>query len=937
MSLTHQRMHSDEIERESNRMIETVLENHFRKLKGKIRPYDLHKLKEKGIDYIFELESRESFIPEDVDSSKGLFYIQNKGQEKQVRPNKTGPNAGKISFQIEDIRQIFYFCRELDQPLLITLCDLSSRSIYWLPIQLFEELYLTKAFEIHHKFKEGTRRTRSIQIYFNLKNCFYKNDSIIEEGFLRFINDIKRSKQKLATRFLFHSQDYYLMGGKGKEQSTSVFQEEGGHSQSSKWYNSLPLLDKVHQYLNAMLSEMSMIPPSILCNHHPFKVNPDFIVRYSLYTITTDNEELYDLFSSIKIKNGSTLTIEDKKFVKNVDNPIPKALDIIKKLNTCQILFIESNKNRRQINISINDSVRCDCFHCLNLEFNIDNAIDQLKEQPDTISQEISHAFAWYKRGNISKATTMFLELSEKCKTEGLSIFQYIVDYNLSKLEILRNHYEMLGRISIKEDRKIPKLDLEELFHRVKSIKNEEVLRWIYDKSFYNHWLDEILRTTNLIRDQYYSSLNGAWSSNQYVQRLINQFEQFYYFIRRNHIIYDEFKEYYDLCEIFIEGLFASHAIRGTVSSKLESFSPWLIKIILHVGKPDRIIKAISRYKLKSIKFIDSEKSNKELFLIIDNFLKLVDTKCDEKSSVKDAYSNRIGTIFSNLLIISSLIKDIDEKVDVIAFSIVKSIQSNQIFNPSNTKYALFFLQRKAYKLDLKILTKALWLPVDFDYLNHDNWIERMTGIILDNYGKINSSNKQHMQRFIKYISSRNMFDHEGYINLIHIHRVSKNEEIKQEIENVIQEKLKSSFSFELFYLSVLFDIFESSSEDLDKFIHEAIPDRKAHSFQSIMTGVKDNRFSKLNKLINLCYKCQFDLSDPRFEILKGVDRYYDWLLGMGSFDQEKFDPLWVIEYPTTYYLDEVKKHPYIRQKISIYLATNTNRQIERLFIKLYS
>jgi hypothetical protein len=66
------------------------------------------------------------------------------------------------------------------------------------------------------------------------------------------------------------------------------------------------------------------------------------------------------------------------------------------------------------------------------------------------------------------------------------------------------------------------------------------------------------------------------------------------------------------------------------------------------------------------------------------------------------------------------------------------------------------------------------------------------------------------------------------------------------------------------------------------------------------------NRDNRLGAIINLCLKFNIDLTSDRFDHFKGFDPYYDWLMDMGNFDYSKFDPRWITEYTTTFYLREM-------------------------------
>ena len=63
-----------------------------------------------------------------------------------------------------------------------------------------------------------------------------------------------------------------------------------------------------------------------------------------------------------------------------------------------------------------------------------------------------------------------------------------------------------------------------------------------------------------------------------------------------------------------------------------------------------------------------------------------------------------------------------------------------------------------------------------------------------------------------------------------------------------------------------------------------------------------------LSKFINLCFKENIDLSNKKFDKLRGLSPYYDWLLNMRAFDYSIFKTDWILEYQTSYYLKKAFK-----------------------------
>lgn len=166
---------TDEIDRDSSRLLVSTFEKIVRERGKKLRPYNLGDLKEKGIDFIFEVEDRiyDTELKDNFESNL-LFYAQNKGTQSIKSPLKTTVNKGFIPFQLDKINHIKYFCYELSQPLIITLVDIDKNDIYWLPIQLEVKKYTDS---YNKKLKElNSKKRLQIQFKFILirKNAYLK-------------------------------------------------------------------------------------------------------------------------------------------------------------------------------------------------------------------------------------------------------------------------------------------------------------------------------------------------------------------------------------------------------------------------------------------------------------------------------------------------------------------------------------------------------------------------------------------------------------------------------------------------------------------------------------------------------------------------------------------------------------------------------------------
>lgn len=88
-------------------------------------------------------------------------------------------------------------------------------------------------------------------------------------------------------------------------------------------------------------------------------------------------------------------------------------------------------------------------------------------------------------------------------------------------------------------------------------------------------------------------------------------------------------------------------------------------------------------------------------------------------------------------------------------------------------------------------------------------------------------------------------------------------------------------------------------SEFFDKLITVSRPAQNQVTFRSIFgeENHEDKRYNNLNRLINICYMYEVNLLDKKFDHLRGINDYYDWLLDINNFDYNKFNPKWVAQF----------------------------------------
>lgn len=699
-----------------------------------------------------------------------------------------------------------------------------------------------------------------------------------------------------------------------------------------------PLINQLFDYFKYLFSEINVLPIHLLKNNYPFKKSDEFYAYYSLFTLTTDNEELFELFESLKIENG-TVSTTNNKFKKGVKEHNKKLKYILEKLSGHLIFNVQHKKSHKTVNIRYSHQKSCTCTRCSFGRLNYEATFKGLQKKPKKTEDKMLLAYMHYELGNFVESANIFKDVANQAKKNKEFIRFAITQFNLSKLFVfIRNNYwgenaqpELLKQLK--------SIETDKLHCELIKDENKKLFDWILNSKFYSSKREEISRTVNKIKDHYHTQLKGGWSSNSHIWSLINDYAEIETFLNGNFIIYDRFSEYQELTDNFIEGLIVSHAMNENQSSRLEHFDDWLLLRIVFNGNAERILKLFYRYELKSIKYKPTSKKGDTFLDIVNNhltnyqnILSAFEKSCEKSNSV---FWEKYSSIFCNLLTLVSISNIDPSHINVVSKILLKYLNETNFINHISIKYVRLFIIRKGEYIDKNELYGFLQLILTNGTFHENDFIESVitqikkhhTELILDNttleelllvaFDKCKICNHKHSPEFLPSIYN------------------ATNSENKKKIKTRIADELKNQFNSNLYYMSAIFGVFNGEDDFFDLFIESAKPKSKAASFKSVFSGTEDNRLPQVNMLLNLCFKNEIDLSQSKFDVFRNIDDYYSWLFDLEHFDYKKFNPKWATEYTTKYYIEQFRKFPIIKEKALEYLKNNSDYMIEKLIIDL--
>lgn len=699
-----------------------------------------------------------------------------------------------------------------------------------------------------------------------------------------------------------------------------------------------PILEQLFDYVSIRHKEIKFYPISLFINHYPLKVNS--YNYYSTFNLNIDHEELFKLFKSVEISDDNEISITDEIFYKEVENYEAKIKAILLGLSANLIFNISSDKSREQLSIRYSEENNCDCPKCSFKKFKFSECFKTLNTYTNSKEDLQESSFLNYQIGNYLFAIEKQQSVLVKYKKKHLNTSYFIGQFNLSKLSIfIRNNY-FGGNSQNELVEELRAIDLEYEVTNLSSKENKKLIKYLRENTFYTEARNKIQETTSNLIDQYYSSLNGGWSSNNDAWILINEFAKLETFLVNNHIVYDKFKEFQDVFSIFIEGLFASHATGDSHHSRLENFDDWLIKKILHYGDSDIINKYYRRYKLNKIQYKKTSSNGESFSELIDNFFSNVNLResfienCENNNRRFWEYYDRI---FKNILTMVS-ISDFDEPfINSFSKQLINYLENETFIHPLSIKQINTFLHRCGEYLDEELIHRFFDLGINKQFYHNSGFYDSLLNIVENKSESINITEKQFQS--IKNIAFEECIlckkKHQNSI-IFPLYQMIDNLDFKEEVGSIIQERLQESFSFDLFYQATLFEIIPLDKDMLSKAIAMSLPKSKQVSMKSVFSGIEDNRFERLNSILNLCFKFDIDTTTEEFEPFKNLDTYYAWLIDMDNFNYDYFETEWVGEYATRFYYRKIHNNRFVKEKLDASIKDKFDSRLERDYLNVY-
>lgn len=695
-------------------------------------------------------------------------------------------------------------------------------------------------------------------------------------------------------------------------------------------YADKPILQGIYLLLSYLFKGVEYIPLHILMRNWPFTDASGSGAYYDVFGAYIDSPQLMEFFSSINIDDNGDVKISEK-FSENVKNANDKAKWIVEKLSNNLIFQVISQTGSEYKIIRQYSHSSCDCIRCRYLRFNYVGVLELLDSSVESAEDKLTHAFYNYRMGRYVQAARIYNEIRDSLETAQ----NFICNYNLRSLgNILRLRFygENAQAELVEQSRDI---DMNHLFCNT-SDEPTGIVKYLHKNEFILNAERRINKCLNKLKQHYELQQNGGWSSRNEGWALVNEYLQIHTFISSNQLTYEQFPEFQDLTNRFIEGVILSYLIDQTDNGRVEKIDDFLVFVVINHANSVEIRKLITKFKVKSIPYENSNTEKLSVFGVFDQFIDQgLSIKIDD--SIESRHFREIfNEHFSNLLTLLGVI-EIDKKlVNNMKLILIAFLKKESILYPRTSDSLLLFFFSHPDEQHQDWIINLLFTMLEEKTLFRYDSLERVATHLSSSYSTLAISDQQTTQ-LINKLDHILQQDSDGFrMNiLIKLAAGIKSPKLSKYTRERVLERLAKSFNDDIYYEATIFEVIPFSLEFYDKYKNFSKPTKQRLDSLRTFFGVKNsNRHPFLNQFINLSYKVEVDLSVQ--EEFKGIDPYYDWLLDLDGFDYSKFDPKWICEYPTKFYYDEFRKYKMIRKALETYLSNNKDEKISQTYFDIF-
>lgn len=689
------------------------------------------------------------------------------------------------------------------------------------------------------------------------------------------------------------------------------------------------ILNYLHSVLVKALEQINFVPISILLRIDPFRIVTlrHNYTYYANFNLQTNNEKLYNFFQELEI--GTIVRFKKGSKFRNTKENVKKATEIVQILNGNNVDSISCSTNTKEIDIRLSTHATCDCVRCSFFNFQFSKAISKTENHSNEIEEKIKVGYVLYQFGFYEKSILVLHEAYLEAVDKGLHVIAFRIVYNL----LWQKNYVLLYKTPelTKVGEVLNSLNISKEYYIFANAPDyeQELASFYYQHYFYYNYSDEIAETVEKIKSHYESQMRGGYSNNQNYWNLICQYYEFEKFTRINSLTFSKFSNFKTVVQKYTEGILYSLFLNEYQQGRPKYITDFNLAHLLLYGDPKEISKLYNRQKANRIKY-EPDNPTGRFEQLLDNFFFDRTYLFENKRTANEEWNDFLITYenyFLNFLVILSIV-EFEEKIIRKANKYILSFLKNLDLPNIKNEYISWFIKRNNYVIPNKDLYDYFTLFIE-DKRFHDEDLfysfyavreriemedKKLFDLIIETFFGICPKCKRQHSRSLYSI----------YPLLSH--------QLKKELSKLIEEKLQFQMDTDLYYHSAIMEIIDYKKM-FKEYLQKIVPkreNRREHSF--FPSG--EILYTRFNELMNIVFKNNIRLPNKTMTSFKGMSDYYDWLVDMKQFDYSKFNPLWILQYPTDAYLFRIFSITKIRKCVEEYLKRNNQPTLSKYYVE---
>lgn len=693
------------------------------------------------------------------------------------------------------------------------------------------------------------------------------------------------------------------------------------------------LLDSIYSDYKILYNELNFLPTEILNEIVLKKFSSE--IGFSPYEMDTSSKCVYELISKTLVDKNNAFNISDTTGINDIESALPKLQFIIEKLQSQAVYNLQySDKNFPLPFIS---KKTCKCSRCV-LHFFDFKSIDFRYHSDDESEFDylFKNAFSLFKIGNFKDSINHYktcLEIAEKENNE-INIFR--TKYNLIKLRAsVYNHYYFEGETDI-DLKQLKLIQLDEFGCRTNNELAKELIQWMSNDHYIKNSFYKISQIKDQIIKNYFNSHGNGTSSNGFINEVAFEYSQINLFLENNCIIYENFTEFRQIINCFIESMIASYGTNKN-SSKITEFNDWILIQFLKFGNFDLIKTYLTKYNVKNIRYKQSYQQGQQITDIIINLFQQIAIAEDfipltdqySKRLFRNHYKSWLNNAFSILIMM-----DFESSFMKKCFKLIPDLLNNPNIQIDQFKLLSLLITR------VNFIDAVLWKSILISGIKNQKrtliyFFNLMAEITLENNLKITFNSKEY--KTILSTLSNNIPT--NYICALHIARITNDPKQQNELIQIFNNQIKNFKEVNIAYcLGLIHGIIKLDTDYLNQLIIKYSPLEPIKESHNTFHGYP-NYNGDLDLLIEALYKLEIDLSEDRFKNLNNHGIYYQWLLNLDTFDYSKFDPEWILCYIRKSYTERFSRCTPLKKALENYIIhpeKSNKTAIQERYFQIY-